>query len=401
MPAAPSLARSRRSATSRPYTRVGHPIICAVSSRRLFGSDAEGACEALVRWSGLVARAGVSFVQIREYDLPDAQLIGLVRAICAATAATSAKVIVSDRTDVALAAGAAGVHLPAAAPPASRVRAIVPDGFVIGRSVHSEEEAVAAAESGGCDYLTFGTVFESQSKPADHPVAGIEALARVVARVPLPIVAIGGVTVERADGIARAGAAGIAAIRLFAEAPVASDADAETRIHEMVAAIEGAFASVDRGEAADAAAGDSEEELSEAEAATPPTQLSSLPVVQRMKLAMKGTREQRAQLIRDPNRMVATAVLSSPKVNESEIEAFAKMGNVSEDVLRIIATNRAWVKSYGIVLSLTRNPKTPPALSMQMLHRLMERDVKVIASDRNVPEAVRLAARRIMTKSVR
>jgi hypothetical protein len=129
------------------------------------------------------------------------------------------------------------------------------------------------------------------------------------------------------------------------------------------------------------------------------TILANLPVKDRMKLAMKGTREQRAQLVRDSNRMVATAVLSSPKLTEAEIEQFCKMGNVSEDVLRIIATNRGWVKNYGVVLGLVRNAKTPPALSMQMLNRLTEKDVKMLSVDRNVPEALRLAARRAMVKS--
>jgi len=153
--------------------------------------------------------------------------------------------------------------------------------------------------------------------------------------------------------------------------------------------------------ATDAAAGDdndlpqvpegTEEEVSRV--------LANLPVKDRMKLAMKGTREQRAQLIRDSNRMVATAVLTSPKLTEAEIEQFCKMGNVSEDVLRIIATNRAWVKNYGVVLGLVRNAKTPPALSMQMLNRLTEKDVKMLSVDRNVPEALRLMARRAMVKS--
>jgi len=129
--------------------------------------------------------------------------------------------------------------------------------------------------------------------------------------------------------------------------------------------------------------------------------LSSLSLADRLKLAMKGTREQRAQLIRDANRIVATAVLSSPKLTDSEVESFSKMANVSEDVLRIVGTNRAWLKNYGVVLGLTRNPKTPPAISMQLMHRLAEKDVKMLAVDRNVPEAVRLAARRLMVKSVK
>src|SRR4029078_9818296 len=91
--------------------------------------------------------------------------------------------------------------------------------------------------------------------------------------------------------------------------------------------------------------------------------LSSLSVLERMKLAMKGTREQRAQLVRDSNKLVSAAVLSSPKVNEAEIEAFTKNGNVSEDVLRIIGQNRAWTKNYGIILGLCRHPKTPAALA--------------------------------------
>jgi hypothetical protein len=130
-----------------------------------------------------------------------------------------------------------------------------------------------------------------------------------------------------------------------------------------------------------------------------PRLVSTLPIAARLKLASKGTREQRAQLIRDSNRIVATAVLTSPKLTESEVEAFAKMGNVSEDVLRIIGTNRAWLKNYAIIHAVTRNPKTPPAISMQLMHRLTEKDIKMLATDRNVPEALRLAARRTLTKA--
>jgi hypothetical protein len=127
--------------------------------------------------------------------------------------------------------------------------------------------------------------------------------------------------------------------------------------------------------------------------------VSTLPIAERLKLATKGTREQRAQLIRDSNRIVATAVLASPKLTDAEVEAFAKMGNVSEDVLRIIGTNRNWLKNYGVVHAVTRNPKTPPAISMQLMHRLTEKDIKMLTTDRNVPEALRLAARRVLTKA--
>jgi len=127
--------------------------------------------------------------------------------------------------------------------------------------------------------------------------------------------------------------------------------------------------------------------------------LSSLPVIERMKLAMKGTREQRAQLVRDANKLVSAAVLSSPKLTEAEVEAFTKMGNVSEDVLRIIGTNRSWTKNYGVIAGLCRNPKTPPAMSMHMLQRLNERDLKMLSIDRNVPEALRQLSKKILTKT--
>jgi hypothetical protein len=117
-----------------------------------------------------------------------------------------------------------------------------------------------------------------------------------------------------------------------------------------------------------------------------------------MKLAVKGTREQRAQLVRDTNKLVSAAVLSSPKLTEQEVEMFTKMGNVSEDTLRTIGMNRAWLKNYGIVNGLCKHPKTPPAISMHLLHRLTERDLKEIARDRNVQEGLRVLAKKIVTK---
>ncbi|HXG55111.1 MAG TPA: hypothetical protein VNJ03_06995 [Vicinamibacterales bacterium] len=137
------------------------------------------------------------------------------------------------------------------------------------------------------------------------------------------------------------------------------------------------------------------------ETAADPAVLAGLPVIQRMKLAMKGTREQRGQLIRDPNKLVAVAVLSSPKITEAEIEAYARQANLSEDVLRIIATSRAWVKNYNVVAGLTRNPKTPRALAMGFLQRLNEKDLKQLSTDRNVSEPVRLAARKYLGQGKR
>jgi len=125
--------------------------------------------------------------------------------------------------------------------------------------------------------------------------------------------------------------------------------------------------------------------------------LSKLTVGDRIKRAMLGTREERCILIRDVNRMVAAAVLSSPKVSEADIEVFARMGNVSEDVLRTIGNSRAWTKRYTVVSSLALNPKTPIAVSLGLVGRLIERDLKAIARDRNMQEPLRAAARRLLT----
>ncbi len=127
--------------------------------------------------------------------------------------------------------------------------------------------------------------------------------------------------------------------------------------------------------------------------------LATMTVPEKVKCATKGTREMRAILIRDPNRMVASAVLSCPKVNDAEVESFAKMGNVSEDILRTIAMSRAWTKSYSVVLALVKNAKTPVAITLNLMQRLTPADVKKLSTDRNVPEVVRVSARKRVAKN--
>jgi hypothetical protein len=129
--------------------------------------------------------------------------------------------------------------------------------------------------------------------------------------------------------------------------------------------------------------------------------LANMTVPEKVKCATKGTREMRSILIRDPNRMVAAAVLSCPKVNDAEVESFAKMGNVSEDILRTIAMSRAWTKNYGVLLALVKNSKTPVALSMNMMQRLNDSDVKKLSTDRNVPEVLRGHARKRVVASLK
>jgi hypothetical protein len=127
--------------------------------------------------------------------------------------------------------------------------------------------------------------------------------------------------------------------------------------------------------------------------------LAQMNVMQRIKVAMRGRREERSILIRDPNRLVSVAVLSSPKVTDAEVESFAKMANVSEEVLRVIGMNRQWTKNYGVVAGLVRNPKTPVAISLTLLQRINDKDVRVLATDRNIPEPIRIAARKRATAS--
>jgi predicted component of type VI protein secretion system len=122
--------------------------------------------------------------------------------------------------------------------------------------------------------------------------------------------------------------------------------------------------------------------------------IASLNVAQRMTLAMKGSREERAVLVRDPNKIVAVAVLSSPKLSETEVESIAKMANVSDEILRMIGFSRAWTKNYAVVHALVRNPKTPVAMSMNFLARLSDKDLRNLSTNRNVPDVVRVSARK-------
>jgi thiamine-phosphate pyrophosphorylase len=171
---------------------------------------------ALVDRIGAAARAGVHLVQIRQRDWEGEALAQLVTAAVLAVRGTRARVLVNDRLDVALAARAHGVHLRGDSISAPRVRRVTPPGFIVGRSVHSPEEAEEAARGGGLDYLIFGTVFSTSSKP-DSRYAGVGPLGAGCARVALPVLAIGGMVPERLGLGAEAGAAGFAAIGLFAD----------------------------------------------------------------------------------------------------------------------------------------------------------------------------------------
>jgi thiamine-phosphate diphosphorylase len=195
--------------------RLTLPVVCLITRAR--GASGSTDRTRLLDRLAAAADAGANMIQIRDRQLDDRRLLAFIGDVLAAVAPSVALVVVNDRPDLAIASGAHGVHLKSDAPPASAVRQLAPDGFVIGRSIHSSAEAAASIDAGGCDYLLFGTVFPTASKPEGHPVTGLEALRHVCNGVQLPVLAIGGITEARAAAVAAAGASGIAAISLFAE----------------------------------------------------------------------------------------------------------------------------------------------------------------------------------------
>ena len=117
----------------------------------------------------------------------------------------------------------------------------------------------------------------------------------------------------------------------------------------------------------------------------------------RMKAAMKGDREIRNILIRDPNRIIAQAVIQNPKLTEQEVEKISTMKTVPEDVLRQVATDRKYARNYLIIHNLAKNPRTPIGNTMSILTRLQLRDLLAMSKNRNVPDAVRRQAHRLST----
>ena len=188
-------------------------MICLVTDRRRLSTAADD-IDRLVDLVAAAARAGIDMVHVRERDLDARRLTALVRRCVDVAEGTSTKVLVNDRADVAVAAGAHGVHLRGDSMAAAAVRSLVGNSALVGRSVHGADEARAVSGAGGVDYVIFGTLYPSASKSAAHPVATLDELT-AVCRAGVPVLAIGGITVARAAEAARAGAAGIAGIGLF------------------------------------------------------------------------------------------------------------------------------------------------------------------------------------------
>jgi thiamine-phosphate pyrophosphorylase len=194
------------------------PIICYVSERKSLGESA-GIAGVLGKIRAAIA-AGVDWVQIREKDLSGRELLGLARE--AVAAGSGARLIVNDRVDVALGAGAAGVHLGRESLGARDVvrwcrSGNAPADFLVGVSCHSLEEA-REAECADAAYIFFGPVFDTPSKRGMGEPQGVARLGEICCGVAIPVLAIGGVSEKNAGECIRAGAAGIAAIRMFQDA---------------------------------------------------------------------------------------------------------------------------------------------------------------------------------------
>ena len=222
------------SARNNPVPPRESPLLCYVTDRRsLPATSPADSIEALIRKIAEVAAAGVYWVQIREKDLTAGEVASLTRQALRIAAessgerASATRVLVNDRLDVAIAERASGVHLGEKSLPAAEAKRLVESAhrkqgvdasFLIGVSCHSLE-AAQAAQRDGADYILFGPVFATPSKETFGPPQGIGLLQQVCRAVSIPVLAIGGITLETSAACLAAGASGIAAIRLFQGAP--------------------------------------------------------------------------------------------------------------------------------------------------------------------------------------
>lgn len=206
------------------------PILCYVTDRRLLGGVAAGdARDRLLHKMESAALAGVDWIQIREKDLSGRECALLAREALrhtgpsSSSSATRTRILVNERLDVALAEGVGGVHLGEGSLPVQEVRRSVDSlgdrkDFLVGVSCHSLTVAKSAVR-GGADYIFFGPVFDTPSKAAYGAPQGIERLQEVCRAVSIPVIAIGGITLSNGAACLSAGASGLAAIRLFQDAP--------------------------------------------------------------------------------------------------------------------------------------------------------------------------------------
>jgi len=197
-----------------PFTAASDRLLLyAITDRRTLPGGETGLDSFLER----AVAAKIDMIQIREKDLGDAELLVLTRRAVEIAKGGGTSVLVNDRLDIALAAGADGVHLGGHSAPISAVRAAAPPGFLIGASTHNIAE-VEAAEAGGADFITFGPVFFTPSKARYGPPVGVGPLQETCLRKKLPVFALGGINEGNISELLKTGLAGLAAISLFQRA---------------------------------------------------------------------------------------------------------------------------------------------------------------------------------------
>ncbi len=176
--------------------------------------------------------AGIEMIQIREKDLDTRSLLSLARTVSDYAAASRTEITINDRLDVAMSAGAQGVHLGSHSLPIAKVRSLAPQGFLIGASCHSVSD-VLRAEAAGASYALLGPIFDTPSKRAYGLPLGLQQLEEAASKANLPVYALGGITIENCRECLATGARGVAAIRMFQDA-----ASLAGRVRELRALIE-------------------------------------------------------------------------------------------------------------------------------------------------------------------
>ena len=213
-----------------PLTRK--PLLCYVTDRRSLAGSPRLAIDLQLQKIEQAAKAGVDWIQIREKDLSGRELAELVERAMTRVGSGSA-VLVNDRVDVGCASGASGVHLGEHSLPPEEARRLASqcrprENFIVGVSAHSLEGAMVA-EQAGADYVIFGPVYATPSKANFGQPQGVQRLQEICKRLTIPVLAIGGITLANAGDCLSAGAAGIAAIRLFQNAANLDDLVRELR----------------------------------------------------------------------------------------------------------------------------------------------------------------------------
>lgn len=190
------------------------PVISLVTDSSRLGGDWMSSRNSLIETISSAAEAGIDLIQIREESLSDVELFDFVKCAVKCSEKFETRILVNDRVDIALAAGAAGVHLKESSVRPERIRSIVPEDWIVGLSVHFSNGKLNEINEDCLDYVVVGNVFETDSKPGKTPI-GIGGLADAAKKYSIPVLGIGGIDLNNLSEVSRSGASGFSAIGLF------------------------------------------------------------------------------------------------------------------------------------------------------------------------------------------